>query len=262
MTSQSPVSTFQACILVPVYNHQQVVATTLAHLLSANLAIILIDDGSDTECRTVLERIAQSSPLIQLLRLPVNRGKGGALKAGLRAAQERQFSHALQIDADGQHDMTDLERFIASARENPKALICGHPVYDDSVPALRFYARYLTHIWVWINALSLAVKDSMCGFRVYPLKEIITLLDQESMGNRMEFESEIAVRWVWRDGPVVNLPTNVAYPEGGVSHFAPWRDNLLISKMHATLFFGMLWRSPRLLRRKFSKHKSPHREHA
>lgn len=257
MTSPTPAAdyTFQVCILVPVYNHQQVVATTLAHLLTAKLAIILIDDGSDAECRNVLENIAQSSPLIQLLRLPDNRGKGGALKAGLRAARDRQFSHALQIDADGQHDIADLKRFISTARENPEALICGHPIYDNSVPTLRFYARYLTHIWVWINSLSLAVKDSMCGFRVYPVKAITTLLEQEAMGNRMEFESEIAVRWVWRNGPVINLLTKVAYPENGVSHFAPWRDNLLISKMHATLFFGMLWRCPRLLCRKFRKHK-------
>ena len=264
MTSTTPVTecTFQACILVPVYNHQQVVATTLSHLLTENLAIILIDDGSGAECRRVLERLAQSSPLIQLLRLPVNRGKGGALKAGLRAARDRQFSHALQIDADGQHDTADLKRFITTARENPAALICGHPIYDNSVPSLRFYARYLTHIWVWINSLSLAVKDSMCGFRVYPVTAITSLLEQEAMGNRMEFESEIAVRWVWRNGPVINLPTKVAYPEDGVSHFAPWRDNLLISKMHATLFFGMLWRCPRLLCRKFKKQQSPQGERA
>lgn len=136
-------NTFEPCILVPVYNHQQVVATTLAHLLKAQLPILLIDDGSDEECRLELEKIAQSSPLIQLLRLPLNRGKGGALKAGLRVAQDRNFSHALQIDADGQHDIADLKCFINTAKENPRALICGHPVYDSSVPTLRFYARYL-----------------------------------------------------------------------------------------------------------------------
>ncbi len=260
MTNAAPSTNriFKPCILVPVYNHQQVVATTLTNLLSAQLTILLVDDGSDEECRIELEQIAQNSPLIQLLRLPVNRGKGGALKAGLRVARDRQFSHALQIDADGQHDIEDLKRFIATARENPEALICGHPVYDNSVPSLRFYARYLTHIWVWINSLSLAVKDSMCGFRVYPVEEIMALLEQETTGNRMEFESEIAVRWVWRAGPVINLPTRVSYPEDGVSHFAPWRDNFLISKMHATLFFGMLWRCPRLLSRKLKKQKPTH----
>lgn len=102
----------------------------------------------------------------------------------------------------------------------------------------------------------------MCGFRVYPVKEIIALLKRETTGNRMEFETEIAVRWVWRGGPVINLPTRVSYPEDGVSHFAPWRDNLLISKMHATLFFGMLRRCPRLLSRKLTTQKPTHGERA
>jgi len=252
---------FKPCIMVPVYNHQQAAATTLAKLLKAQLPIILIDDGSDEACRIALERIAQSTPAIELLRLPVNRGKGGALKAGLHAAQERGFSHALQIDADGQHDTDDLTHFIDTARNNPEALICGHPVYDNSVPTLRFYARYLTHIWVWINSLSLAVKDSMCGFRVYPVAEINALLAREATGNRMEFESEIAVRWVWCGGTVINLPTRVSYPDDGVSHFAPLRDNLLISKMHAALFFGMLWRCPRLIARKITRQKPALGEH-
>lgn len=228
---------------------------TVTRLQTSQLPIILIDDGSNSSCHDALVNLAANQPFITLLHLPVNGGKGGAIKAGLRAAQNQGYSHALQIDADGQHAVTDIAHFIDAGRRSPAALICGYPAYDDSVPSLRFYARYLTHLWVWINSLSLAVKDSMCGFRLYPVTATLALINSQSMGNRMEFESEIAVHWVWSGGEVINLQTKVTYPADGISHFAPWRDNVLISKMHASLFFGMLWRSPRLLRRKLLQRK-------
>lgn len=131
-------------------------------------------------------------------------------------------------------------------------MICGYPVYDDSVPRARLYGRYATHIWVWINTLSFAIKDSMCGLRIYPLAATLRVVERQRIGRRMDFDTEIAVRLYWSGMGVVNLPTRVRYPEDGVSHFRVWRDNLLISAMHTRLFFGMLWRSPKLLWRKLA----------
>jgi len=243
---------FNPCILIPVYNHEHALATMLDRLQNKELPIILVDDGSDQHCRDAMIELANRDHIVKLIRLPQNKGKGGALKAGFKVALDLGFSHALQIDADGQHDANDIDCFVTQGKKHSKAIICGYPIYDDSVPKHRFYARYLTHIWVWINSLSLTIKDSMCGFRCYPLQSIVELINSESTGNRMEFESEIMVRWVWRKGHVVNLPTRVSYPIDGVSHFSLWRDNALISTMHTRLFFGMLWRSPALLLRKLT----------
>jgi len=121
------------------------------------------------------------------------------------------------------------------------------------VPRGRLYGRYATHIWVWINTLSLSIRDSMCGFRVYPLASTLALLDSERVGRRMDFDSEILVRLFWRGQPMHWLPVRVHYPLDGVSHFQLWRDNWLISAMHARLFFGMLWRAPRLLWRRWRR---------
>jgi hypothetical protein len=82
---------------------------------------------------------------------------------------------------------------------------------------------------------------------VYPLAPVVALLDDIRIGQRMDFDSDIIVRLYWRGVPVVNQPTRVTYPRDGISHFHPWRDNVRISLMHARLFFGMLWRLPRLL---------------
>jgi len=197
----------------------------------------------------VLDALAQG-PGITLVRLARNQGKGGAMIAGLRAAAGAGWTHALQIDADGQHDAADIPGFLARARAAPTAVICGVPVYDESVPLGRLIGRYATHVWVWINTLSLAIRDSMCGFRVYPLARVASVLDVRALGRRMDFDPEVLVRLHWRGVAIVSLPTRVTYPADGLSHFRLGRDNLLISRMHARLFLGMLLRSPRLLWRK------------
>lgn len=232
------------CIVIPVFNHETLLPATLAKVLAFDIPVILVDDGSDAKCAQVMAALAHRHSGVSLVTLPENLGKGGAVKAGLKAALASGYSHAIQVDADGQHKLEDIPKFLDRAAREPSALICGVPRYDNSVPTLRHYARYLTHLWVWINTLSLAIEDSMCGFRVYPLAATCQLLNEQYTGNRMDFDPEVLVRWFWAGGDLVNLPTSVHYPEAGVSHFLPGLDNWLISCMHTRLFFGMLWRAP------------------
>ena len=195
---------------------------------------------------------AAHAPRVELVRLAVNQGKGAAMIAGMRRAQQRGFTHAVQIDADGQHATADIAAFAAQSRQHPQAVVCGAPVYDQSVPKARLYGRYATHVWVWINTWSLDIRDSMCGFRVYPLAATLRAWESADIGRRMEFDTEILVRMHWQGVPFVTQFTRVTYPQDGLSHFRMLRDNLLISKMHARLFAGMLLRSPVLLARKLS----------
>lgn len=240
-----------ACIIIPVFNHGPTLSDVLAQLEPFGLPVILVDDGSDADTADTLQQLATSHPQrITLYRRPDNGGKGAAVMDGLRQARQHGFSHALQIDADGQHHSADLPRFLEAARANPDALITGTPEYDDSVPKGRLYGRYLTHVWVWINTLSLDIRDSMCGFRVYPLAPTLAIIDRTALGKRMEFDCEILVRLHWQGTPIINLSTAVQYPENGLSHFRLLKDNLLISKMHALLFFGMLIRLPWILGRR------------
>lgn len=238
---------FNPCAVIPVYNHSKVLRAITLQLCDAGLQVVLVDDGSNLEHRTRIEDIANELESVQLVRLENNSGKGAALKAGLQYARSIGFSHALQIDADGQHDRRDVSRFIETARQHPNALICGFPVYDDSIPRHRLYGRYATHIWVWINTVSLEIRDSMCGFRVYPVEQSCALIARQHIGNRMEFDGEFIVRWYWTNLPIHQLATRVTYPEDGISHFRLWRDNGRISLMHARLFFGMLMRLPALI---------------
>ena len=243
---------FKPCAVIPVYNHERSLPGVVAALRAADLPCILVDDGSSPAAAAVIDALAGQTEVF-LLRHSHNQGKGGAVISGLREAQRLGFSHALQVDADGQHDLSGVELFLDRASQAPDAVICGYPRYDASVPKGRLYARYLTHVWVWINTLSLSIRDSMCGFRVYPLAPTVELIGRVHLGRRMDFDTEILVRLHWQQQPMVWLPTRVHYPADGVSHFRLWLDNALISAMHARLFFGMLLRAPRLLARRLQQ---------
>ncbi|AXQ29298.1 glycosyltransferase family 2 protein [Solimonas sp. K1W22B-7] len=240
-------------VVIPVYNHEHAIGVVVDAVRAQHLPCLMVDDGSRVTCAAELDRLAHRDPQgIRVLHLAQNQGKGGAVMAGLREAALQGYSHALQIDADGQHDPADIARFLVLAQQQPEAVICGVPIYDESVPRARLYGRYVTHVWVWINTLSLAIRDSMCGFRIYPLQSTLALIDQVRLGRRMDFDTEIMVRLHWRGVAVVNQPTHVRYPLDGISHFRMWRDNLLISRMHARLFAGMLLRLPLLLWRRLA----------
>jgi glycosyltransferase involved in cell wall biosynthesis len=242
----------RTCAVVPVFNHERAVGGVVEALLAHELPVLLVDDGSSAECAAVLDALAAAhADRVEVIRHAQNRGKGGAVMTGLEAALQRGYSHALQIDADGQHDTADVPRFLAAAAGEPYAMITGCPDYDESVPLGRKIGRYATHTWVWINTLSLRITDSMCGFRIYPLASTVPVIHRYRIGARMDFDTEILVRLDWAGVPIRNLPTRVRYPVDGVSHFALLSDNLLIARMHARLFFAMLPRAPRLIARHF-----------
>lgn len=237
--------------VIPCYNHPATIGLMVDAVHAHGLVSVVVDDGSNAETARTLDALAtQHGTRMQLVRLAQNQGKGGAMMAGLRAAYSAGYSHALQIDADGQHDVADIPKFLAHSLAHPDTVICGEPCYDASVPKGRLYGRYATHIWVWINTLSLDIRDSMCGFRVYPLAPVVRLINEAKLGKRMDFDPELLVRLHWRGVPLLSVPTKVSYPMDGVSHFKLLWDNVLISGMHTRLFFGMLLRSPALLWRK------------
>ena len=236
---------FKPVAVIPVYNHPQTVAAVVEQVLAQQLPCILVNDGSDAVCTQVLRALVKQWPQqITLVEHEVNQGKGAAVSTGLRTAYAAGYTHALQVDADGQHELADIPHFLAIAQAYPEVIVCGYPIYDASVPKGRLYGRYLTHIWVWINTLSLRIKDSMCGFRVYPLSRMMPLLSGQTRSLRMGWDTEILVRADWTSIPIINVATRVHYPQNGISHFQGVRDNVLISRMHARLFFGMLLRSP------------------
>ena len=236
--------------VIPVYNHPHYLDELLEYIQQFQLPVILVNDGSDQSCTEKLRTLDQQFEQVVLVEHEHNQGKGKAVITGLYKAQSLGLSHALQIDADGQHDWQDIAQFLAISAQSPAAMLIGQPIFDTSVPKARLYGRYATHIWVWINSLSFEIKDSMCGFRVYPLAATLSVIEHAKFQPRMGFDSEILVRLKWENVTFINVPTKVIYPEHGISHFHIWRDNLSMTKAHARLFAGMIIRLPKLLTNK------------
>ena len=235
-------SAFKPVFLVPYYNHPEKIAKLVQNL--SNLGeILIVDDGSDEIAKKALNGLKA-----EIFTRKTNGGKGAAVKDGFKKALEMGYTHAFQIDADFQHDISKCEEFLKSAREFPNCLICANPIYDENAPKGRLYGRKITNFWCSINSLSNEIKDAMCGFRIYPLKQICEILPQ-AKENRMGFDIEILVL-AYRAGVNLKwLDLKVSYEKGGVSHFLPLRDNLLISLTHARLFLNLpFWAIKRAFR--------------
>jgi glycosyltransferase involved in cell wall biosynthesis len=256
-----PKTPFRPCVVVPVFDHAHALPTLIDRLRPAGLTTFLVDDGSSAACARVIDTLAAAEPSwVRVERLAVNRGKGVAVLTGFRAAQRAGFTHAVQIDADCQHHVEDVPRFVAEARAFPDAIVNGVPQYDASVPKARLYGRAITNVLVRLYTLSFDIRDSMCGLRVYPLAPAIALDDAAPVGRRMQFDTDIIVRLHWTGVPVVNLKTPVTYPIDGVSHFDMLRDNLRMTGLHLRLAAGFIVRLPILLARRLAAPFHPRRD--
>lgn len=248
---------FRACAVVPVFNHHSGLGRIAAALAAQSLPVIFVDDGSDAETKHVLAQLADGAA-VEVLTLPENRGKGAAVLAGFEHAAARGCTHALQVDADGQHDLDDAAALLALATAHPDHLVSGLPCYDDSVPAVRFYGRYITHALIWLDTLSLRLRDSMCGYRVYPLAPSLALARRVRIGRRMDFDTDIMTRLYWAGTESLFVPTRVRYPEDGVSHYRMGADNARMAWLHLRLFGGMIPRAPKLAYRSLTRLRRRH----
>lgn len=237
------------CIIIPIYNNRDTIRSVVESIDSLGLPCLIVDDGSDDATRQVLDEIDQIFDRVEIIRRGKNGGKGAAMRDGFAAAHDRGYTHAIQIDADGQHDADDIPRFLEEARHAPEALILSRPLFDDDAPRSRRYGRLITTLFVWIETLSTEIKDTLCGFRCYPLAPVMRCYECATIGSGMVFDTEIAVHLYWQETPVRSIATRVRYADGGMSHFDYVGDNLKISWMHTKLLAGMLVRLPRLLSR-------------
>lgn len=236
--------------IIPVYRHGSTLGQVVQQLLPLGLPLIVIDDGNSEKDRAYIHAVEQSSPLVHTVRREKNGGKGRAFSDGVRKAQELGLTHIFQVDADGQHDTGVCADFLAASQEQPDAIICGCPRFDESAPAARRKGREFSNAWARIVSWNTDIRDVLCGFRIYPLAPCIRLLDSHAyLSPRMGFDTDILVRLLWQGLPLVNKDVRVSYPADGISNFRMVRDNIGISLTYTRLCVGMLLRIPLLLAR-------------
>lgn len=228
---------FRPVIIIPCFNHATAFAEFAKKIVKFNLPVIVVDDGSEQKQSEKLQEICTTYTFIYTKNTK-NRGKGGAMITGFKKAAEHGFSHAVQIDADGQHNPDDIARFLELAKKSPDSLIVGQPLYDSSAPKSRLIGRKITKFWVMVETLNKNMPDTMCGFRVYPIQTTMAVL-QNIKFLRMGFDIEIIVKLYRMGVKIVTTDTKVIYPESGVSHFHVLRDNFYISLLHMYLCCGL-----------------------
>jgi len=157
------------CIIIPVYNHGRELLQVLPQLVDYNLHCLIINDGSGSETNDYLDQANKKFEWITIITLEKNGGKGVAVKAGLRFAYDQQYTHALQIDADGQHCLEDIQKFMDESIKYPNALVLGQPIFGKDVPQSRLIGRQISRFWVWVETISKSIQDPLFGLRIYPL---------------------------------------------------------------------------------------------
>jgi glycosyltransferase involved in cell wall biosynthesis len=234
------------CVLIAIYDHGSTIASVVDGLAPLGLRCLIVDDGSDEPTRLALRDLDARHEWVRVEWRGPNAGRGPALRFGYRLAAELGHTHAMQLDADGQHDPADVPAFLEAARRDPAAQVLGSPIFERSAPAARRYGRWLSRFWVWLETCSLEIADPLCGMRCLPLEPTLRVLDESPCGDRMDFDPELAVRLAWAGVRAVNVPTRVRYFEDGISHFDVLRDNARMARLHTRLCLEMLPRLGRL----------------
>ena len=246
-------------ILIPSYNTGGKVLQTVWDARQIWQPVWVVVDGSTDGTLEALRALARDDRDIRVLALPRNRGKGAAILHGLREAEAAGYTHALTMDADGQHPTDKIREFMATSDANPEALILGLPVFDASAPRVRVHGRKLSNWCAELETLGAGIGDSLYGFRVYPIAPLRTIMERQPWMRRFDFDAEAVVRLCWRGVHPINLAAPVKYfrpEEGGVSHFRYLRDNVLLTWMHVRLIVESLLRLPFLLGRRLGRRPS------
>jgi glycosyltransferase involved in cell wall biosynthesis len=230
-------------VILPSYNSGPLLARTARAVLEYWKPVWIVLDGS-TDCSVAdAHDLLRKNAGVRLFTLHQNRGKGGATLVAMRAALEAGYSHALVADADGQHPAHRIASFMETSKEHPDAMILGVPVFGPEAPAARVKGRRIGNWFANLETLWGGVHDSLFGFRIYPLKPAVRIMESIRTARRFDFDTELAVRLFWAGVRPINQPAAVNYPPreaGGVTHFRYFRDNLLLAGTHTRLCLLML----------------------
>lgn len=244
-------------VLIPSYNSGAKLLETVQSALAQWAPVwVVVDgstDGSEVAVQSLLERSPDLQGRLNLIVLPVNQGKGAAVLEGLDRAAAQGFTHALTMDADGQHPAQLIGEFMRASQAAPASMILGKPVFDANAPRLRVNGRKVSNGWANLETLWAGIGDSLYGFRIYPIAPLSQVMHGQRWMRRFDFDPEAVVRLCWAGVTPKNIDAPVRYlsaEEGGVSHFKYLRDNTLLTWMHTRLMIGFVVRLPWLVWRR------------
>jgi uncharacterized protein (DUF2062 family) len=217
------------CVVIPVFNHGLTVGRIVREA-KEYFPVIVVNDGSTDDTGKILA--GESG--VTIIALPRNQGKGAALRAGFARAEECGFTHAITMDADGQHATRELPFFAAASRERPEAFVIGaRNLAKENAPIGRRLSNALSTFWFKVET-GVKLTDTQCGYRGYPLKTINRLRVNTQ---RYAYELEVMVKAAWAGIPLLaqTVSADYAAATSRLSHFHPVRDMARLSLLHSRL---------------------------
>ena len=240
MFTKEELKQLNCCVLIPTYNNAGTLRTVVTDVLQYCEDVFVVNDGATDNTLEILHSIAG----IHVISHPKNKGKGNALKTGIKAALKAGFHYAISIDSDGQHYVEDIPLFVQTLKENPDSFIVGsRNLEQENMPGKNTFANKFSNFWFRLET-GVRLTDTQCGFRLYPIKKLEKMY---FFTGRYEFELEVLVRSAWKKIPLIPLQIKVYYaPEKErISHFRPLRDFTRISFLNAFFVLAtFLWIKP------------------
>lgn len=225
------------CVCIPTYDNPATIDAVIRDcLFKTTYPILVIDDGSKLPVRTDWDS------RVNIVRLPINRGKGAALQTAFAECLKRGFTHMISVDGDGQHLAGEIAKLTAISMDDPWSLVIGsRQLNSANVPSVSKFGRSFSNFWVRFQS-NCVVSDSQSGFRIYPLFHLQNL---SFWTRKFDFEIEVLIRLLWRGVGVRETAIECYYPPAGerVSHFHKFWDNLRISCLNVVLVVLSLLRS-------------------
>lgn len=207
-------------IIIPAYNESRAIGKVVAELKRYRYnSVIVVDDGSSDETSEVAHRAGA-----YVFRHMINRGLGGAIGTGIRAALANcQSQLFITIDADGQHDVRDIKRMLnVFDREKCDVVIGSRMVSPEGMPWHRQAANHFSNI-ITRFLFGVWTSDSQSGFRGFT-REAAEKINIQT--NRMEVSSEI-FREIKKHGLVFReIPIRVIYTTYSLSKGQSFRTGL------------------------------------
>ncbi|MDR0303999.1 MAG: DUF2062 domain-containing protein [Chitinispirillales bacterium] len=214
------------CVIIPVFNNEKTIKSVVCESQNYIEKVIVIDDGSTDRTSQIIDEI----PNIVVHKFPQNRGKGAAIQKGFEIALKNGFSHAITLDADGQHFPQWIEIAINECEEKPENLFVAArtgEIIGEFAPKKNIFARKFGNLWIKIYT-GFSLSDTQSGFRVYPIKKMKNI---KFKTNRFEFEQEVLVKSAWAGIKLTefSIPQFYQSQNERISHYRVFRDSIRIS---------------------------------
>lgn len=214
-------------VLIPAYQPDEKLLSTLKALDALNFGLVVVDDGSGKDYDEVF---IQAGKYARVIRYAVNRGKGGALKQGIRCIRKcfPNCRYLITADADGQHSPSDIANLSKRLMESERRFVIGSRAFVGEVPLRSRFGNSLTrHVFTLVSGVR--VQDTQTGLRGFDRSVFDWLLSIP--GDRYEYEMNVLMSAARDQIEIDEIPIQTIYEnDNSTSHFDPIKDSIKIYK--------------------------------